>query len=149
MNTYEITINGVKYLVGVGDVSSSPVTVTVNGEQRTVEFKEAAATAMPTPSVAVPVAEVAKPVAPAPAAAPKPAPAPTGAAKNIGAPMPGKILSIRVKLGDKVQEGDTVCTLEAMKMEMPISATFTGTVAGVHVNVGDTVAYNDPLVSVA
>lgn len=63
-------------------------------------------------------------------------------------PMPGKILSVEAKVGDAVSEGDTICTLEAMKMEMPISSTLTGTVQSVHVNVGDTVAYDDPLVSI-
>ena len=62
--------------------------------------------------------------------------------------MPGKILSITVGVGDAVSEGDTVCTLEAMKMEMPISATGSGTVQAVHVQVGDTVAYDDPLVTI-
>jgi biotin carboxyl carrier protein len=62
--------------------------------------------------------------------------------------MPGKILSITVAMGDAVSEGDTICTLEAMKMEMPISSTVSGTVTGIHVSVGDTVAYDDPLVSI-
>lgn len=66
----------------------------------------------------------------------------------IKAPMPGKILSIRVKVGDTIAEGDTVCTLEAMKMEMPISATAGGTVKAIHINVGDNVANDDPLVTV-
>jgi len=51
-------------------------------------------------------------------------------------------------VGAQVKEGDTVCTLEAMKMEMPIGATASGTVKGIHVNVGDVVAYDAPLVSI-
>ena len=51
--------------------------------------------------------------------------------------------------GNAVKEGDTVCTLEAMKMEMPISATTAGTVAGIHVAVGANVAFDDPLVSLS
>ena len=62
--------------------------------------------------------------------------------------MPGKILSIKVKVGDPVSEGDTLCTLEAMKMEMPISSTITGTVRAVHVKVGSTVAHDDALVTI-
>ncbi|OGO04216.1 MAG: hypothetical protein A2Y73_02715 [Chloroflexi bacterium RBG_13_56_8] len=62
--------------------------------------------------------------------------------------MPGKILSITVKVGDVVSRGDTVCTLEAMKMEMPISSMEAGTVRAIHVNVGDTVAYDAPLISI-
>lgn len=144
MSTYEIIVNGAKFVVEVGDVSASPVQVTVNGEAKTVEFKNLAAAA---PVAAAPVA-VAAPVAkPAPVAAPKPA-APAGG-KAIAAPMPGKILSVRVKVGDSIKEGDTVCTLEAMKMEMPIAATATGKVVAVQVSVGDTVGNGDPLVTVA
>ncbi|TEU14383.1 MAG: acetyl-CoA carboxylase biotin carboxyl carrier protein subunit, partial [Anaerolineales bacterium] len=51
--------------------------------------------------------------------------------------------------GDSVSEGDTVCTLEAMKMEMPISSTVSGAVKSIHTKVGDTVAYDDPLVTVS
>lgn len=147
MSIYEITIAEKKFIVEVGDVSSSPVKVVVNGEAMTVEFREgvvqAVAASAPTPAPA-----------PEPKPDPKPAAAPatpsSAAAwgKAIVAPMPGKILSVRVKLGDAVTEGDVVCTLEAMKMEMPISSTATGKVQGIHVNVGDSVAYNDPLVTV-
>ena len=146
MSKYEITVNGTTFVVEVGDVSSSPVQVVVNGEAKTVEFKSAEG----------PVAGPPRPARAAePAAAPQPetAVAPqekvSGAGKPIVAPMPGKILSIRVKAGDRVTEGDTICTLEAMKMEMPISTTLTGAIQHVHVNVGDNVAYNDPLVTVA
>jgi pyruvate carboxylase subunit B len=69
------------------------------------------------------------------------------AGQVVKAPMPGKILSIRVKVGDKVAEGDTVTTLEAMKMEMPISSTASGTVKAVHVDVGQNVAFDDALIT--
>ena len=146
--TYEITINGKKYIVEVGDVSTSPVKVIVNGESKVVEFAEAPAVAPAAPAT-VPSAQSAA------EAAPKAEPVAVvqspvgGAGKVIVAPMPGKIMSIRVKPGNKVTEGDTVCTLEAMKMEMPISSTTSGVIQGIHVNVGDSVAYNDPLVTVA
>lgn len=146
MSTYEITVNGKKFIVEVGDVVASPVRVVVNGESKVVEFAEAAPAAEQA-AVAAPAA----PAEPAPqaAAAPVAPPPVAGAGKVVAAPMPGKILSIRAKLGDRVSEGDIVCTLEAMKMEMPISSTASGVIQGVHVNVGDSVAFNDPLVTVA
>jgi biotin carboxyl carrier protein len=58
---------------------------------------------------------------------------------DVIAPMVGKILSIKVKPGDSIEEGDEVVILEAMKMEMPIVAPCSGTVKEVKVNEGDTV----------
>ncbi|MHB1355493.1 MAG: biotin/lipoyl-containing protein [Anaerolineae bacterium] len=143
MNTYEIIVNGTTYLIELGEVSYSPIQVTVNGEVKTVSFREVKPDVQPKsiPTAAV----VTKPVT---APAPKVSPAAVAGTK-INAPMPGKILSITVKVGDQIKEGDTVCTLEAMKMEMPISSTAAGTVKAIHIAVGDNVANNDPLVSIA
>jgi biotin carboxyl carrier protein len=42
------------------------------------------------------------------------------ARETIEAPITGKIISVNVKVGDAVKEGDVVCMLESMKMENPI-----------------------------
>ena len=42
---------------------------------------------------------------------------------NITAPMGGKILNVKVNVGDSISEGDEVIIIEAMKMELPIAAT--------------------------
>jgi biotin carboxyl carrier protein len=55
------------------------------------------------------------------------------ARESIEAPLTGKILSVDVKVGDKVNEGDQLCILESMKMENPIVATVSGTVVQVGV----------------
>lgn len=150
MSTYEITVNGKKYTIEIGAISGSSVEVVVNGQRRTVEFREAQSA----PAASAPTAPAPAPAAAAPQPAPEPEQAPqavpAGAVEGtpVKAPMPGKILSIRVKVGDTVSEGDTVCTLEAMKMEMPISTTAAGTVKAIHINVGDNVANDDPLVTV-
>ena len=47
----------------------------------------------------------------------------------IEAPLPGKIISVNVKSGDTVKEGDILCLLESMKMENPILSPVDGTVA--------------------
>lgn len=142
MDVYEVTVNGKKYVVEVGDTTTSPVEVIVNGVARTVDVvrgKPAAAAAPVTASAAAP----AKQEEPAVEVTPV-----VGNGHVVSAPMPGKVLSVRVTVGSVVKEGDTVCTLEAMKMEMPIAATSAGTVKGIHVNVGDTVAHDAPLVSI-
>jgi pyruvate carboxylase len=68
---------------------------------------------------------------------------------HVGAPMPGLIASIAVKAGDKVESGDLLMTLEAMKMETAIGADISGTVANIHVQIGQTVEAKDLLVEVA
>ena len=74
--------------------------------------------AAPAP-VAAPVAPAAPAPAPAPAApAPAPAAAPAAGATTVEAPMPGKILNIKVSAGQAVKFGETVIVMEAMKMEL-------------------------------
>ena len=149
MSKYQITVNGESFEVEIGDVTASPLTVIVNGEAKAVTYAIATAGAAPTaPAPAAPAPAALAPMASAPA--PKPAVAPAGsvAGEVVKAPMPGKILSIRVQVGSPIKEGQTVCTLEAMKMEMPISATASGTVKAIHVEVGSNVANDDPLVTV-
>jgi biotin carboxyl carrier protein len=77
--------------------------------------------------------------APAPAAvAPAPAAKSTEDYKDgIFAPVPGKIVDIKVKVGDTVKEGDLVLILEAMKMENELHSPKQATVAAVLVNKGD------------
>ena len=66
---------------------------------------------------------------------------------KIAAPMPGKIVDVKVKAGDAVKKGDVVIVLEAMKMENEICAAQDGQIAGVEVSVGDTVEGGDVLVT--
>ena len=71
-----------------------------------------------------------------------------GAPGTVGSPMPGVIVSVKVKAGDQVKEGETVATLSAMKMETSIPATTSGVVKRVVVNVGDKVEGDDLLVEI-
>ncbi|MHB1318170.1 MAG: biotin/lipoyl-containing protein [Anaerolineae bacterium] len=149
MATFELVIDGQTYSVEVGDVSRSPVTVVVNGVTKMVGFAEAGAAAPV--AIGQPQAAVqAAPTEPAAQAAPVVQVAPAGsvAGEIIVAPMPGKILSVLVTVGSTIKKGDAVCTLEAMKMEMPISATAAGTVKAIHVRVGESVANDAPLVTI-
>jgi len=58
---------------------------------------------------------------------------------DITAPMAGKVIDIKVKIGEAVQEDDEVAIIEAMKMEMPILTYTDGTVKEIKVATGDSV----------
>jgi glutaconyl-CoA decarboxylase len=63
--------------------------------------------------------------------------------------MPGKIWKLHVKEGDKVDEGQLVLILEAMKMENELYAPKAGTVVSVNCKEGDSVNTGDALLSIA
>ncbi len=60
-------------------------------------------------------------------------------ATSVTVPMVGKIVSVSVKVGDKIKEDDQVAVLEAMKMEMPVVAPVNGTVKEIRVAAGQEV----------
>ncbi len=62
--------------------------------------------------------------------------------------MPGTIVAVKVKIGDKVSAGDGVLVIEAMKMENEIQSATTGTVVAVHVNKGDNVTPDESLLEI-
>ena len=64
----------------------------------------------------------------------------------LRAPLPGKVLSVKCKVGDRVNAGDTVLVLESMKMENAIMAPKSGRIKEVSVSEGTTVALGDILV---
>ncbi len=55
------------------------------------------------------------------------------AKETVEVPITGKIISVEVKVGDTVKEGDTICVLESMKMENPILAAVGGKVVEIGV----------------
>jgi len=65
---------------------------------------------------------------------------------EITAPMGGKIIDVKVKVGDTVNEGNEVIILEAMKMELPVVANESGIVKEVKCNNGDAVEADAVLV---
>jgi len=139
---YVATLNGKKYEVEIERVD----------EYRPLD--RGAQVSAPAPILAAAPAPKAAPApaaAPAPKAAPAPAPAPAAApsagGQTVEAPMPGKILDIKVKVGDAVSYGQCVIVMEAMKMETEIVAPAAGTVAAINVSTGDSVETGAVLVT--
>lgn len=73
---------------------------------------------------------------------------PAGLAGDVKAPMPGMVLSIHVKEGDQIEEGDRLLILEAMKMENVLAAPGAGTVKVVNVEPGQPVDKGQTLIVV-
>ena len=61
------------------------------------------------------------------------------ALERVEFPIPGKVVSVNVKEGSKVKEGDTICMLESMKMENPIVAPVSGVVKEIKLSPGQVV----------
>jgi propionyl-CoA carboxylase alpha chain len=69
-----------------------------------------------------------------------PPPPAAGGSGSLAAPMPGRVVRVSVREGDRVAAGDELLALEAMKMEHRIEAPCAGRVAALHVAAGDFVA---------
>ena len=119
--------------------------ITVNGKTYEVDVEEVGGVQAPVAPVAPAAALAPAPKAAAPAA---PKSAPVAGAKQVTAPMPGTIVSVKVNVGDTVKADTLVAVLEAMKMENEIFAGVDGTVAGISVSAGDSVNSGDVIVSV-
>ena len=127
--------------------------VTLNNRVYEVEVEQGEAMLVNEYELAAPAAAATAAPAAAPVAAAAPAAAPAAGAlaagEGITSPMPGNILKINVAQGQKVNEGDVLIVLEAMKMENEISATKSGTVAQINVTKGAVVETGTPLVVIA
>ena len=121
--------------------------ITVNGTAYEVEVEEVKDKVAAAPKAAAPAPKAAP--APAAPAAPAKAAVAAGAGEHsIDAPMPGKILSVKVSEGQTINKGDVVVVLEAMKMENEIYASEGGVVASVNVSAGDMVEGGDVLATI-
>ena len=151
---YQYTVKGVDYEVEIQDIEGNIANVTVNGipfevemkqpvkagkqkvklsEERRVKSEESNSSSSATNASSATTTQ------PAAAAA---------SGKQVVAPLPGTINEIKVKVGDKVNAGDTVVILEAMKMQNNIEAETSGTITSINVNKGDAVMEGDTLVTI-
>lgn len=67
---------------------------------------------------------------------------------DVTTPIPGKVTSLKVSVGDKVAEGDTVLTVEAMKMENEVHTPISGVVKKILVKIGDSVNPDETLIAI-
>ena len=134
MKEFTFKINGQEYKTSVEEKEGGKAEVTVNGKKYDVELPANAKKATAAP---------AKAAAAAPAAA-KAASAAGG--MQVKSPLPGSIIKVLVSVGQAVRKGDTLLTLESMKMENTVAAECDGTVKQVAVQPGQNVMQDDLLV---
>jgi glutaconyl-CoA/methylmalonyl-CoA decarboxylase subunit gamma len=142
MKNVKITVNGHEYQVEIGDLNTSPMEVAVNGKKYMVEVDASVVSEEPAMPPLVKNVQ-------APTTTPRygqPAPS-AGDAQGLRAPMPGLILDVCVKPGDKVTRGQHMMSLEAMKMKNSIRSPRDAVIASVAVVDDQKVAYNDLLVT--
>ena len=157
MTKYQYTVKGVDYEVEIQDIEGNIANVTVNGIPFEVEMKQPVKAG----KQKVKLSEERRAEGSeerrvkseesnsSSASAASTSSASTAAAgKPVVAPLPGTINEIKVKVGDKVNAGDTVVILEAMKMQNNIEAETSGTITSINVNKGDAVMEGDTLVTI-
>ena len=159
MAEYRYRINGHTYNIEIGAENGGTIEVSVNGKVYTVERQEISTTAdmalesIPVQKTAALLKDTARPAStPNDQATPVQATAPSALDANtaaVTAPLPGTIISIKVKPGDKVTANQTVAVLEAMKMENEIEAGYAGTVSEVKVAERDTVLEGAVLITIS
>ena len=136
----KVVIDGQTYQVDVEDIHARPVIAVIEGERYEVWPETDASATASAPAMAAPEQVVAS--APAPAQ-----PQSAGGGNTITAPLPGVIVAITAKPGDKVTKGQELCTLEAMKMKNAIRSGRDGVVGSIEVAVGDQVSHGQILMT--
>jgi biotin carboxyl carrier protein len=133
----KLTIEGKEYQVTLKDLTTRPIIAEVDGQTYEV-WPEEEQTLIPTAKSSAPT--------PASPAAVTPIPA-TAGSLTLSAPLPGVIISIEVREGQLVSSGQELYVLEAMKMKNSIKANRSCKIASIHVNPGDLVKHNQPIMT--
>ena len=150
MKRFKIGVNGTWYDIEIKDLDASPISVLVDGELHQVELGPEIPDAK---DVGRGAGEPGVSVSESTLGASGPALRPTqeepqkvaAAGGEVIAPMPGKILTVNVRVGDRVKHKDVLCILEAMKMENEIMSSGGGVVREIRVAERQDVLYGDVL----
>ena len=143
---YKITVNNKSYEVEIEDINTRPVVAFVDGDRFEVMPENADQAETKKEAVRKTESKTFNPN-PAPAAVPSPNLALSGNTQT--APLPGTVIEVFVKAGDKVEAGQVILVIEAMKMKNSIRSVYSGTVGEVFVSTGQSVAHKQALIKFA
>ncbi len=145
LTTFRVKVGDQWYTVEVGDLTQSPVEIIVEGESIFVDLETVPLPPQPPPRPRR--GRTRSPaITPPPSSAAGAAPPQPPSDHTIRSPMPGRVMSITVRPGQRVSAGEEVCVVEAMKMEQSIRAPRAGVIKAIHVQPLDTVSAGDPLI---
>lgn len=145
MRKFKLKINENNYDVDIVNIEDNVAEVNVNGKTYTVEVdkkiqqtktpKLVRSVASPSTDIVSSTSKTASPTTP----------------KGVGfikSPLPGTIIALHIKVGDRVKIGDRLLTLEAMKMENNINSDKEGVISAIKVNARDSVLEGDILIEI-
>jgi glutaconyl-CoA/methylmalonyl-CoA decarboxylase subunit gamma len=142
----KLTVNNQMYEVDIEDINARPVIVHVDGVRFEV-MPEKQNQASPKKEAGAKTENQPYKPNPTPVAAPSPNLALSG--NSLTSPLPGTVVNLYVKAGDKVEAGQVVLVIEAMKMKNSIRSTYSGTIGEVLVSEGQSVAHKQALIKFA
>lgn len=152
MKTYQYKVKGIDYQVEIAEVEGNIAKVNVNGIPFEVELQKPINSAkhpqMNTPKVLAPKPVSTNPTPSSQSAAPVSSAPSAEVGFAIKSPLPGTITDVKVQVGQHVNAGDIVLTLEAMKMQNNIEAEVSGDITSITVKPGDTVMEGAVLVTI-
>jgi len=146
---YKIAVNNKTYEVEIENINARPVIAFIENERFEVmpENTNQADVTKEADEIKNKAQRKAFDPNPAPVAAYSPNPALSG--NTLTAPLPGTIIEVFVKAGEKVEAGQVVVIIEAMKMKNSIRSVFSGVASEVLVNAGQSVAHKQALIKFA
>ncbi len=143
---YKITVSDKTYEVEIEDINKRPVIAFVDGDRYEVMPEHAEQFETKNEATRKTGSKAFNPN-PAPAAATSPNLALSGNTQT--APLPGTVIEVFVKAGEKVEAGQVILIIEAMKMKNSIRSVYSGTVSDVFVSTGQSVAHKQALIKFA
>ena len=128
-----VLVNGKSHIVEIEDITSYPFDIYVDGKKMSVSVQNSTVNKTATTSNVPDLNETNNGL--------------KGLTQNgnklIRSPMPGKVISVPIKIWDHIEEGSEICVIESMKMQQSLLSGNAGIVRAVFINEGDSVNTGD------